>query len=67
MQKEGNITWDMVGAHTWTAWVDRRGGWHWEVSGPGGWMATAPAAGKEGALEAIRQCLTRRGETVQGR
>jgi hypothetical protein len=64
MQTEGTTTYGSNGAHTWTVWVTRYGGWRWEVSGPLGWMESDGASSKGDAFIAVRQCLLRRGETV---
>ena len=64
MQTEGNTTWGSNGAHTWSVWLTRSGEWHFEVSGPLGWMVTDSATSKGDAFIAVRQVLIRRGETV---
>ena len=61
--KEGNITWDEIGAYTWSVFLTKTG-WRWLVTGPRGCMIGAFRADSEAAaLTAVEQKMQ---ELVEG-
>ena len=61
--KEGNITWDEIGAYTWSVFLTKTG-WRWLITGPRGRMIGAFRADSEAAaLTAVEQKMQ---ELVEG-